>query len=279
MAGNGSKTYFMTGAAGGIGRWVADRLVERGDRLFATDLNVDPLRDHANQNGWPDDNVMIDTLDVRSAEAWDAAYANVTSAFGTVDVHMNFAGLMLPDFAEAVTDAELDLQIDVNLKGLILGTRTAAKHMIAAGTKGHIVNIASLAGVAPIPGLAVYSASKFGARGFSLVAASDLRKHGIDVTVICPDAIDTGLLKQSKSKDAGAMVFSANKLLTVDQIGEVIIQRALVSKPVEITYPPVRSILAKIGSLAPGLASFLTDGMMRKGLANQTKMGRKEESK
>lgn len=278
MAANGSKTYFMTGAAGGIGRWVADKLVERGDRVFATDVNVDPLREYANKNRWPDDRVEIETLDVRSAEAWEASYANATTAFGTIDVHMNFAGLMLPDFPEAITDNDLDLQIDVNLKGLILGTRTAAKHMIAAGSEGHIVNIASLAGVAPIPGLAVYSASKFAARGFSLVAANDLRKYGIKVTVICPDAIDTGLLHQSKSKDAGAMVFSASKLLTVEQIGQVIIQRALNDKPIEITYPPGRAFLAKVGSLAPGLATLLAGAMIRKGLANQRKMGWKGES-
>jgi len=276
MAANESKTYFMTGAAGGIGRWVADKLVERGDRLFATDVDVDPLRDYAVKNRWPEDRVEIEALDVRSAEGWEAAYANVTSAFGTVDVHMNFAGLMLPDYPESITDNDLDLQIDVNLKGLILGTRTAAKHMIASGGEGHIVNIASLAGVAPIPGLGVYSASKFGARGFSLAAAVDLKRHGIHVTVICPDAIDTGLLNDSKSKDSGAMVFSASKLLTVDQIGQVIIQRALTDKPVEIVYPRLRGFLAKIGSLAPSIAGLLAGGMIKKGLANQGKMGWKK---
>ncbi len=278
MAANGAKTYFMTGAAGGIGRWVADKLVERGDRLFATDLNVEPLRAHAAKHRWPSDRVEIEALDVRGSEAWEASYANATSAFGTVDVHMNFAGLMLPDYPEAITDNDLNLQIDVNLKGLIMGTRTAAKHMIGAGAKGHIVNIASLAGVAPIPGLSVYSASKFGARGFSIAAAVDLRKHGIAVTVICPDAIDTGLLHGSKGKDAGAMVFSAGKLLTVEQIGEVIIQRALTDKPVEIAYPPMRSFLAKIGSWSPALATRLAGGMIRKGLATQRKMGWKGTS-
>lgn len=273
MAANVSKSYFMTGAAGGIGGWVADKLVERGDRVFATDVNVEPIRERANRNRWPEDRVEIESLDVRSAEAWETSYANATSAFGTIDVHMNFAGLMLPDYPESITDNDLDLQIDVNLKGLILGTRTAAKHMIASGTKGHIVNIASLAGIAPIPGLSVYSASKFGARGFSIAAAVDLRKHGIHVTVICPDAIDTGLLQQSKSKDAGAMVFSASRLLTVDQIGQVIIQRALTDKPIEIAYPPVRTFLAKVGSWAPGLATALASGMIRKGLATQKKMG------
>ncbi len=273
MADTGSKTYFMTGAAGGIGRWVADKLIERGDRLFATDVDVDSLRSYANKHRWPSDRVEMDSLDVRSAEAWEASYANATSAFGTVDVHMNFAGLMLPDYPEAITDNDLDLQIDVNLKGLILGTRTAAKHMIAADSSGHIVNIASLAGVAPIPGLSVYSASKFGARGFSIAAAVDLRKHGIHVTVICPDAIDTGLLSDSKAKDAGAMVFSAGKLLTVEQIGQVIIQRALTDKPIEVTYPPMRSFLAKIGSWSPALATRLAGGMIRKGLAKQAKMG------
>lgn len=273
MAADGSKTYFMTGAAGGIGQWVADKLVERGDRLYATDVNVDLLREHARKGRWPDDRVEIESLDVRSADAWQAAYANATSAFGTIDVHMNFAGVMLPDFSEEITDDHLHMQIDVNLKGLILGTRIAAQHMIAAGIEGHILNIASLAGVAPIPGLAVYSASKFGARGFSLVAATDLRKHGISVTVFCPDAIDTGLLHESKSKEAGAMVFSAGRLLSVEQVGQVIIQRALTDKPMEITYPRGRSFLAKIGGWKPALAQTLAGGMIRKGLATQKKMG------
>jgi NADP-dependent 3-hydroxy acid dehydrogenase YdfG len=71
MATDGAKTYFMTGAAGGIGGWVSDRLIERGDRVFATDVNIDALRERANQGRWPEDRVRVAPLDVRKSEDWE----------------------------------------------------------------------------------------------------------------------------------------------------------------------------------------------------------------
>ena len=75
-------------------------------------------------------------------------------------------------------DEDVHRHFDVNVKGVIFGTRAAAARMIPQG-HGHVVNIASMAALAPIPGLALYSASKYAVRAFSLAAAEELRAHGV----------------------------------------------------------------------------------------------------
>ncbi|MBX7259872.1 MAG: SDR family oxidoreductase, partial [Candidatus Hydrogenedentes bacterium] len=202
------STYFMTGCASGIAQHVADRLIARGDKVYATDVNYDALARHANEKGWPESRVKLDTLDVRKLEDWEEVFERAVETFGKIDVCMNIAGVMLGGWIHEQPAKEIDMQIDINLKGLIWGTQVASKHMVS-NKSGHIVNIASLAGVAPIPGIAVYVASKYGVRGFSLAIANELKPLGVDVTVVCPDAIKTPLVEQCARTDAGAMVFSA----------------------------------------------------------------------
>ena len=114
-------------------------------------------------------------------------------AWGEIDVVMNIAGVIRPGEIRSIQAEDVDYHFDINVKGLIFGTRAAAQRMIPRG-RGHIINVASLASMAPIPGLGLYSASKYAVRGFSLSAAEELRHHGIAVTTVCPDAVDTPMV-------------------------------------------------------------------------------------
>ena len=80
--------------------------------------------------------------------------------------------------------------------------------MIPLGS-GHIVNIASLASLVPSPGLALYSASKYAVRAFSLAAAEELREHGVAVTTVCPDAVRTAMLDKQLDYPEAALTFTA----------------------------------------------------------------------
>ncbi len=119
---------------------------------------------------------------------------------------------MRPGHTPELLDGDVELQIGVNLKGVIYGTREAARLMLRQpdlARRGHIVNIASLAALAPIPGLTVYSATKYAVRAFSLAAAEELRPLGIAVTVVCPDAVKTPMLDLQVGYEEAALTFTA----------------------------------------------------------------------
>ena len=263
-----SKSYFITGCASGIAQHVADRLIKKGARVYATDVNMEALARHAKEAGWPEDRVKLDTLDVRKLEAWEEVFPRAVAAFGSIDVCMNIAGVMLGGWIHEQPAKEVDLQIDVNLKGVIWGTQTAARHMVPL-KRGHIVNIASLAGIAPIPGIAVYVGSKHGVRGFTLAIANELKPFGVDTTVVCPDAIRTPLVEQCARTDAGAMVFSAPRLLTIPEIGDVIMTRVLQNRELEVAVPWTRAWLSRFSAMFPGVGGTILPSLIKKGKQGQ----------
>jgi 3-oxoacyl-[acyl-carrier protein] reductase len=182
-----------------------------------------------------------------------------------VDVLMNIAGYMKTGRAHEMPPEEVHRHFDVNVKGSIFGTQTAAKHMIPK-RRGHIVNMTSMSALAPIAGLALYSASKFAIRAFSIATAYELREHGIDISVICPDSVETPMTDNVRTDDSAAMIFSGERLLTVDEIGDLILGRVLAQRPLELAYPAGRAWLARLGNLFPHLAFALTPRMERQGL-------------
>jgi 3-oxoacyl-[acyl-carrier protein] reductase len=147
--------------------------------------------------------------------------------------------------------------------------------MVARG-RGHILNIASLAGIAPVAGLTLYSASKFAVRGFTLAAATDLKPHGVAVTVVCPDAVATPMLALQEDFAEAALTFSGSKPLTVEEVGSAILD-ALESRPLEVALPHSRAILARFASAAPGLASHVDPWLRKKGIRTQATIRKRRE--
>jgi 3-oxoacyl-[acyl-carrier protein] reductase len=166
-----------------------------------------------------------------------------------------------------VPDVAVDSQIDVNLKGVVHGVRAVVPGMMAQG-RGHIVNVASLAALAPVSGLALYCASKHAVRGYSLSVALELRSHGIAVTVVCPDAVQTPMLDIQRDVDAAALTFSGPRVLTPREVSEGIV-RALDERPLEVLLPPSRGWMAKVASLAPGLGRVMEPLLRRQGRKKQ----------
>lgn len=255
----------VTGAASGIGAALTERLARRGHCVLALDVDADAL--HERYAG--DDAVVTGVLDVRDAAAWDRTIDAVTSQAGRLDFCFNVAGVVRPGWVPSIAADDVDLVIDVNLKGVIHGTRAAARAMAHQG-HGHIVNVASLAALAPVPGMALYVASKYGVRGFSLAAGHELRELGVFVTTVCPDAVDTPMLDLQVDNPAAAMTFSgAAHPLTVDDVVDAIVGRVMTSRPLEIALPLHRGLLARAGDLAPGVAARVDPLLRRRGLRAQ----------
>lgn len=265
------KNFFLTGCASGIGQHLANRLMAEGHRVWATDINIEALSQYAQQQGWDEPRVQVRRLDVREAEDWEKCMSEAVAAFGSIDVHLNIAGYLVPHWFHEASADEVHRHFDINTKGVIFGTQVAARQMLKQGY-GHIINISSISGAVPIAGMAIYGASKYAVRGFSLAAAQELRPHNIYLTVICPDAVNTPLIKPYTENEAGAMLYSAPHLLSIENIADAILNQALRKKPLELLIPAHRGVLARIVDLFPSLSLYIAPIFQNKGRKAQQKM-------
>jgi 3-oxoacyl-[acyl-carrier protein] reductase len=260
--------FIVTGCASGIGRAVTGQLARRGHRVLATDVDEQGLAEVAKADGWPDERVVCRRLDVRDLQHWRVAIEEVESRWRRLDALLNVAGYLEPGWVHAFDPAAVAKHFDINVEGLMLGTRLAAERMVAQKS-GHIVNVASIAAFAPVPGLSLYSASKYAVRAFSLAAAIELREHGVAVTVVCPDAVATPMLDRQEDYREAAVTFTAPRVLSADEVAREIVGPVLDKRPLEVALPKRRKWLARTADLVPELGAVVRPFFERQGRARQ----------
>jgi NAD(P)-dependent dehydrogenase (short-subunit alcohol dehydrogenase family) len=189
------KRVLITGAASGIGRATAVAAARKRAELFLTDLSdaglqsvVAAIRDDGGTVA------HAEALDISDHSAVEAMAGRVHAAHGSMDVVMNIAGIAVWGTVEELAHEQWRRVVDVNLMGPIHVIECFVPPMVAAGRGGHLVNVSSAAGLFGLPWHAPYSATKFGLRGLSEVLRFDLRRHDIGVSLVCPGAVDTGLV-------------------------------------------------------------------------------------
>jgi short-subunit dehydrogenase len=184
------KTAVVSGASKGLGRELALRLAEKGANLVLLARDPDRLDQVAAESRTRGIRCEPIRCDLAQTSEIAAACVRLATA-GGVDIIINNAGHgYYKPFLEHSPE-ELDAIIDVNLRGLVLLTHRLLPSMLERGT-GHIVNIASDVAFTPIANMAVYAASKFAVRGFTLSLAREIKDRGIKVSLINPGIIDTG---------------------------------------------------------------------------------------
>jgi 3-oxoacyl-[acyl-carrier protein] reductase len=269
------QVMVVTGCASGIGRALAKRLYEQGHNLLVTDVNEDGLRKAGEADGLRDTaRVSIQRLDVRDALAWEATVRHAVGRWGQLDVLFNVAGYLVPVWARDAKPEDVDRTMDVNAKGLMHGTNAAVRQMVAQ-KHGHIVNVASIAGLIPVPGLAIYSASKHAARAYSIAVAQEVRGDGVFVTAVCPAVVATPMMDIQIDREEATFTFSGKRALTVDEVVTAIVDRALVHKPLELIVDVPRTgqgMLAKVGNALPGLAMRVRDRVALSGRQHQERL-------
>ena len=190
------KRVLVTGAASGIGRATAVLAAAKGARLCLTDVNAEALDAAAEQIRASGGIVeYAKALDVADYEAVRAMADEIHSEHGSVDIVMNVAGIAVWGFVDTLSHEQWRRTIDVNLMGPIHTIECFVPEMMRARRGGHIVNVSSAAGLFGLPWHAPYSATKFGLRGLSEVLRFDLRRNDIGVQLVCPGAVDTGLVQ------------------------------------------------------------------------------------
>ncbi|MFT4230400.1 MAG: SDR family NAD(P)-dependent oxidoreductase [Microbacterium sp.] len=186
-----SRRVLVTGAAGGVGRSLAAAFLARGDAVILTDLPGERLDALGAGLGVP-----TIGLDITDADAVAAAVTDIVAAHGPIDVLVNNAGILhLHGPVVDLPVADFETTIRVNILGTFAVTQAVARHMIAAGTRGAIVNISSIGGRQPTPGMGAYESSKAAVDALTRWAAIELAASGIRVNAVAPGPVDTPMMK------------------------------------------------------------------------------------
>jgi NADP-dependent 3-hydroxy acid dehydrogenase YdfG len=179
----------ITGGARGIGRATAAALIAQGARVAIGDIEASLAQRTAQELGG---GTIGLALDVTDRDSFDAFLTQVEEQLGPLDVLINNAGIMpIGPFVEE-TDATAKRMIDINLHGVIFGSKLALERFIPRG-RGHLVQIASAAGKAGFPGGATYCATKHAVVGLSEAIRAEVRGTNIGVSVVMPTVVNTEL--------------------------------------------------------------------------------------
>jgi len=177
----------ITGAGQGIGRATAERMAALGARVSIGDLDLEAAKRTAADIGG-----TAHHLDVADQPSFAAFLGDAEQANGPLAVLVNNAGIMPNGGFLDLSDALNRATMEVNVFGVVHGMRLALPGMLERG-RGHIVNVASLAGKFPVPGLAIYNASKFAVVGLTAATRLEYAPHGVSVSAVLPSAVDTAL--------------------------------------------------------------------------------------
>jgi len=199
------QVALVTGGASGIGYALAKALGERGLSVALADVEPGALESAATTLGAKGVDVEPFLVDVSEAAQVEELARSVEARFGGVDVLCNNAGVMLAGLQRLweVDPADWEWILGVNLWGVIYGLRVFVPRLIARG-RGHVVNTASLAGIATVPYVAPYTAAKHAVVGLSETLAAELDEvaPGVGVTVLCPGFVATRLSEAARNRPA-----------------------------------------------------------------------------
>jgi len=188
--------------------------------------------------------------DVRSEEGHAAAAAEA-ARHGRLAVWVNNAGVGDDGGLGELTSAQADRLVDVNLKGVVWGMRAALAGFGPEG--GDVVNVASLSGHGPVPGLSLYAATKAAVVSLTASVSAEVPR-GVRVHALCPDGVDTAMVAEMKRDGlARALVNSGGGLLTVDEVADAAVG-LIGSRRVVRTLPGWRGGLMRATGLAPSVA-------------------------
>jgi NAD(P)-dependent dehydrogenase (short-subunit alcohol dehydrogenase family) len=235
------KIAVVTGAGKGLGREIAKGLAHKGFAVLVTDIDEDAARSTATAIGAGAWSMRQDVRDAASHHEM----ARAANERGSLELWVNNAGVLHTGNAWDHSDEVVRQMAEVNLLGTMWGARAAIDAMRAKG--GHLINIASLSAITPVPGLAVYGATKQAVLGFTISLAGDLKRAAlpIEVSAVCPDGIDTDMVRNVRGSKGSSIVFASPKLLTVEEVAGVVLD--LVDKPkLAVSVPRSRAALAHV---------------------------------
>ena len=194
------RTAFITGGASGIGLAMARSFSAAGMKVVIADVEQAALDRVQTEFEASDAEFLTLQVDVTDRAGMEAAADATETRFDKVHVVCNNAGVAVAGPIDEMSYDDWDWTLGVNLSGVVNGIRTFVDRLKAHGEGGHFVNTASMAGHISIPGMSVYTASKFAVVGISETMRADLLPHNIGVSVLCPGMVDTNILESGRNR-------------------------------------------------------------------------------
>ena len=186
------KIAIVTGGGSGIGRAICQQLGQHGAVVQVTDVDQEAAEEVADQINQSGGRASATYLDVTDQSAVQSHVRQTSREFGRLDYMFNNAGIAVISEVRDMSADHWRQILDVNLHGVIHGTTAAYRQMTDQGS-GHIVNMASLAGLTPMPMGTAYSTTKHAVVGLSTSLRAEAVDHGVKVSVVCPGFIDTAI--------------------------------------------------------------------------------------
>ncbi|WP_321393695.1 SDR family NAD(P)-dependent oxidoreductase [Emcibacter sp.] len=195
------KVAFITGGGSGVALGQAKVFAEEaGMKVVIADVQQPHLDEAMEYFSDKKAEVHALNLDITDRDAYARAADEAEEVFGPVQLLCNTAGVSQFGPIEQATFDDWDWQIDVNLKGMINGVMTFMPRMIEYGKGGHILNTASMSAFVALPTTAIYCTTKFAVRGLSESLRVELDKYDINVSILCPGAVNTNIHRSVESR-------------------------------------------------------------------------------
>jgi short-subunit dehydrogenase len=257
----------VTGGGRGIGLAFARQLASSGRRVLVTDIDATSARTVAAEIGrgcaWL-------KQDVREVES-HRAVAVRAAELGTLRIWVNNAGVLIAGESWTHDPGEIARSFDVNVGGVIAGSHAAVAAMSTGG--GAILNVASTAGFAPVPGLAVYAATKAAVLSFTTSLQGDLDHVGLPIRAraLCPDVTATDMVHDVATDPGAALLFTGSRLVEADDVARAGLE-LLESRQVVRAFPRLS------GALGRGMGILPSVGLRMSAAARGTGERRQRES-
>jgi len=211
-----TTTAVVTGAGRGLGRLIAERLARKGHAVLCTDIDAAAAQHTAITIGG---GAWSAAQDVRDAASHRRVAAEA-AARGELKVWINNAGVLAVGAAWEHDEAEVRRMVEINVLGVMWGANAAVAAMRERG--GVIVNVGSMSSLVPATGVAVYAATKHAVLGYTVALQGDLDRAGVSIrcAAICPDAMETDMVKQVAHHDASSILYSARHMLRAEDVAD-----------------------------------------------------------
>jgi NAD(P)-dependent dehydrogenase (short-subunit alcohol dehydrogenase family) len=258
------KVAVLTGAASGIGRALSEELGRRGAIVVVTDLDEAGARRVAEGIVAAGGRASSAALDVRDASAVRRIMSEAAASHGRLDYLFNNAGFAVVSEIRDVDPESWRRIVEVNLLGVIHGVSAGYPLMVRQGF-GHIVNTASLAGLAGLPGATAYATTKYGIVGLSLGLRAEARRYNVRVSVVCPAFIRTNIFDAStylQSHKEDSLRTVRFKMLEPDDAARRILRGVERDRSV-IVFPFYARLLCWLTRLHPALGEAIHRTILR----------------
>ncbi|GAC1328024.1 MAG: hypothetical protein NVSMB17_02890 [Candidatus Dormibacteria bacterium] len=248
----GGKVAIVTGASRGLGRYIAEALFDHGVKVIITARSADELEAVRTSFDRRGTRSVAIAGDITDAAHRARLVQEAVQRYGSLDILVNNAGTDDPRHITDVTDEGVAAMFDLNVVALVNMTRQVLPTMIAQHS-GQVVNIASMAGLAPVPYASVYSATKHAVVGFSASIRYELEDTGVGVSVVCPNFVsEAGLFHENTGGDTGAV-----PTVTPTAVADAVVGAITGNKERVLVSPAYVKLTPTIVGMSPGIVARL----------------------